>query len=469
MSHLSTIQRFAENPEALELTYQQVVRAGEQAAFAEAVETQYAESGANLLLAAWHYRLAYAAGEAKKRVIAWGWALPVGVLNRCLLWLLRQQLPPGDKPADRPGHHPHAGPWPAAAPISAGLIALFLHAGRQGQMGPCAGCVGWPGRGGGVRAAASSPHLAADVPGAVPELDGVTPGAFGLGRGRDRRTGGRRETKPLAFLVRSLEVFVVAGLLAIAGGLFTAITVGLFDALGIQLPDVVMRLCGVGGGGLIATRRRGVGLRPGRSRPREQRTDEGLSRLVALLSARCCPSRWECCWSTLAFIPFNWRGPIENRDVLADLQRHALRRGGPAGGRDAGAWGRVGREGPNWLRRGVSALAVLALLVSLYALAAIIYRTAERRHHPQPPGLSSAGTWSTSPSWRPWPIEQARAGRPRWLPAMHRTFAGGAVSTWPGRSPAWRRCPGCSGVSRPRWPVCRRASQASTTGAPRSC
>ena len=58
MSYLSTIQRLAENPEELELTYQQAVRAGEQAAFAEAVETQYAGSGANLLLAAWHYRLA---------------------------------------------------------------------------------------------------------------------------------------------------------------------------------------------------------------------------------------------------------------------------------------------------------------------------------------------------------------------------------------------------------------------------
>ena len=54
----------------------------------EAVETHYAESGANLLLAAWHYRLAHAAGAVKKRVIAWGWALPLGVLNGLLLWLL---------------------------------------------------------------------------------------------------------------------------------------------------------------------------------------------------------------------------------------------------------------------------------------------------------------------------------------------------------------------------------------------
>ena len=88
MSYLSTIQRLAENPEALELTYQQAVKAGEQVAFAEAMETQYAESGANLLLAAWHYRLTHAAAEVKKRVIAWGWALPLGLLNGLLLWLL---------------------------------------------------------------------------------------------------------------------------------------------------------------------------------------------------------------------------------------------------------------------------------------------------------------------------------------------------------------------------------------------
>ena len=88
MSYLSTIQRFAENPEELELTYQQAVKAGEQAAFAEAVEAQYAASSANLLLAAWHYRLTCATAEVKKRVIAWGWALPLGVLNGLLLWLL---------------------------------------------------------------------------------------------------------------------------------------------------------------------------------------------------------------------------------------------------------------------------------------------------------------------------------------------------------------------------------------------
>ena len=65
MSYLSTIQRFAENPEELELTYQQAVKAGKQAAFAEAIEGMYAGSGANLLLAAWHYRLTCATAEVK--------------------------------------------------------------------------------------------------------------------------------------------------------------------------------------------------------------------------------------------------------------------------------------------------------------------------------------------------------------------------------------------------------------------
>ena len=53
MSYLPTIQRLAEEPEALELAYQQAVKAGDQAAFAEAIEASYAESSANLLLAAW--------------------------------------------------------------------------------------------------------------------------------------------------------------------------------------------------------------------------------------------------------------------------------------------------------------------------------------------------------------------------------------------------------------------------------
>jgi len=43
--------------------------------------------------------------------------------------------------------------------------------------------------------------------------------------------GHRDPANRFAFLTKSLEVFIMGGLFVIAGGLFTGITIGLFDAL----------------------------------------------------------------------------------------------------------------------------------------------------------------------------------------------------------------------------------------------
>ncbi|MEZ4519845.1 MAG: hypothetical protein R3C44_24450 [Chloroflexota bacterium] len=58
-------------------------------------------------------------------------------------------------------------------------------------------------------------------------------------------------TSRFAFLIKSLEIFVMGGLFLIAGVMFTGITFSLFNALGINPPEVVMRLFAAGGGGLI--------------------------------------------------------------------------------------------------------------------------------------------------------------------------------------------------------------------------
>ena len=79
-----------------------------------------------------------------------------------------------------------------------------------------------------------------------------------------------------------------------------------------------------------------------------------------------------------------------------------------------------------WLRRGVIALAALALLVSLYALAAILYRTVNG--HLTPNRLLFIG-WNVVNIviLAVLLIRQVQGGAARWLPAMHRTFAIGTV------------------------------------------
>lgn len=435
MSYLPTIQQLAENPEALELAYQQAVKAGEQAAFAEAVEAARAESPDNLLLAAWHYRLAGAAAAVKKRVIAWGWALPLAALNGLLLWLLsddRRFILRVTNPLTGQAYTLLPVVLLLAAPVSAAVIAFFLALAGRGRR---------------ARAAAVALGLVAAVAYVLLTFRGIWPriyqeqylglmvlhlgllawagvGAVALARGGDA-------TNRFAFLVKSLEAFVAGGLFVIAGGLFVAITTGLFDALGLRLSEAIERLLSAGGGGLIAVIAVALVYDPAAA-PVDQPADVGLSKLMALLLRLMLPLAVVVLVIYLAFIPANWRQPFENRDVLVTFNGMlfaviALLVGAtPVRGAELGARGQV------WLRRGAMALAGLAVLVSLYALAAILYRTANDRLTPN--RLVFIG-WNVVniAILAVLLIRQARAGvgaggpRPSWLAAMHRTFALGTA------------------------------------------
>jgi len=426
MTYLQTIQRSITNPEELELAYQQAIKSGAEKEFAEALETGYAQASDNLLLAAWHYRLLHAAARIKGRVIAWGWALPLGVLNGLLLWLLsddeRFRLEIVSPLTGATSYNLVPLVVLLTAPISAALIALFLTlAGQRAWRRALAG---------GLGLAAGAAYVLLLFPRLWPRvfqqqyvglmvlhlalLAWAAAGIVALARRAD-------QANRFAFLVKSLEAVVVGGLLAIAGGLFTAITFGLFDALGIQPPEVVMRLFAAGGGGLIVIVAAALVYDP-RATPLEQSFDEGLSKLVALLLRLLLPLTVGVLLVYLGFIPFNWRQPFENRDVLMIFNAMlfaviALLMGAtPVRQTD------LGERAQTWLRRGIIALAALALLVSLYALSAIIYRTVN--DHLTPNRLLFSG-WNVVNIiiLAVLLIHQARAGRSRWLPAMHRAFA----------------------------------------------
>lgn len=429
MSYQEIVPTLANHPEEMEQTYQQAARAGQASAFADAVEVSYRQAPDNLLLAAWHFRLAHAMAEAKGRVIAWGWALPLGLLNGLLLWLLSDEERFNIRVTN-----PLTGQLTtliplvvlAAVPISAVVIALFLSA---------AGRPRWS------RVVAVTLGLAAAAAYVLLLYPTIWPRVFQqqylslmvlhlallawAGVGVVALTRGRDPKNRFAFLVKSLEAFVVAGLLAIAGALFTSITFGLFGALGIEPPEWVVRLFIAGGGGLIAVVAVALVYDP-QAEPAQQSFDEGISKLVALLMRLLLPLSVAVLLVYLAFIPFNWREPFENREVLMIFNAMlfavvALLVGAtPVQGSDLSA------RGQTWLRRGVIALAALALLVSLYALAAILYRTAIDR--PTPNRLTFIG-WNVVNILilALLLIHQARAERERWLQAVHKAFAAGTV------------------------------------------
>jgi hypothetical protein len=129
----------------------------------------------------------------------------------------------------------------------------------------------------------------------------------------------------------------------------------------------------------------------------------------------------------LAFIPFNFRAPFENRDVLiiynAMLFAVVALLVGATPLRLTGISPRLAR----WLRLGIVTVAALALIVSLYALAAILYRTAQDRLTPN--RLTFIG----------WNIVnigllllvlffQVRREVGQWVHGLHRAYSAGTVA-----------------------------------------
>ena len=430
MSYHHTVSTLAEDAEQLEQVYQAARQAGETEAFRQAIDDSHASAPDNLLYAAWFHRLKHAGDQAKKFVIAWAWVIPLALVNGLLFWWLSD---------DQPFMIELAGPryiagddfLPAiallAAPISAAFVMIYLTVvGRKRW--PVAALVG-------IVLAGASAYVLLTFPQAgsrpfqeqyltlmmmhLPLLAWAGVGTLLIAKHRD--PGNR-----FAFLIKSLEVFVMGGLFVIVGGVFTVITIGLFDALDIALPEVVQRLFIAGGGGMIPVVATAVIYDP-TAPPAEQPFSEGLSRLVALLLRIMLPLTVLILLVYLAFIPFNFRAPFDNREVLITYNGMlfaviALLVGAtPVSLTDVSS--RLGR----WLRRGIIAVAALALIVSLYALGAILYRTALDRLTPN--RLPFIG-------WNVINIGllslvlflQVQARAERWLQGLFRAYSAGTVA-----------------------------------------
>jgi len=373
MTYLDRIRTAHTDPEVIEQTYRNALHSGEREAFTGAIEDAYTAAPENLLFGAWHYRLAYELARPVRRAIPWLAALLLAATNGLIFWLLsndrfmievqgQDHLPllffvwapisatfvlallviGGD-------HRPRLAALLAAAILALGLYPLWAHT-----------LIG------------DSTLEGHYLDQAVFHLALLAWGTVGLFVLRGRADTPNR----FAFLIKSLEIFIMAGLFAIAGGIFTVITAGLFAALAITLPDAVMRLLILGGAGLIPVLAVTV-IYDASTAPAAQSFDEGLSKVIATLMRVLLPLTLGVLVIYLGFIPFRFWEPFQNRDVLIIYNAMlfaviALLVGAtPIQPATLAPGLRV------WLRRGLIAVALLAVVVSLYALAAIGYRTWE--------------------------------------------------------------------------------------------
>lgn len=371
MDYRQSIQNNPADAGALEALYQTAVRGGEGEAFAAALRDLYAGAPDNLLFAAWYHRLAAAPPPKAPARVAWKFAIPLGVVAGIVLWFLfdEQRFALNIEQM----RFPLFFLWWAVVDAAA-ILAYLVLAGPRRWRPALALAVG-------VAAAAAyayflypslSPALFQQqylqlMAIHLPILALAAIGIFvlrGLSDAEDR----------FAFLIKSLEAFVMGGLFLIGWGILTAITFGLFNALGIEPPQSIMQLFMGGAAGFVPVVAVALVYNPN-APPRLQSFDEGLSKLIATLMRVLLPLSLIVLVVYLGFIPFNFKQPFQNRDVLIIYNAMlfavmALLVGATPSPRVELTAGQA-----VWLRRGILAVAALALVIGFYAFAAIVYRT----------------------------------------------------------------------------------------------
>lgn len=368
MEFLIDIQQNHDNAEGLEALYQFSRKEHTEGAFKTALFTSYEQTPGNLLYAAWYYRLSHVEEDEKtERGINWLVAVPLALLTGFIFWAL------SDERFVMLDQIPVLGL--IGAPLAALAIIAYLFIGGKRAKLPAV----WTGLGllivAGyayfihpiLRTNLQETYLTMAIP-HVALLSWIGIGWSVLGR--------HDEKARLAFILKSFEVLVTAGLYAIAGGIFSGVSIGMFSALGVEIPEAVARLIFAGGTGVISVIAVASVYDPLRD-PAAQSFGQGVSRLMPILVRLLLPATLVVLVIYVALIPFNFRAPIENRQVLIINNGMLFAVMGLLLGASPLKEDDLPVKIRPWIRRGIIAVASLAVLVSLHALTAIVFRTLE--------------------------------------------------------------------------------------------
>lgn len=370
----------AGDPEALETAYRRAKRNGQADAFAAEVRRRYEWGPGDVLMSAWFYRLATpeespAAGPAAGsqaepvsvpgRRINWGLAVSVSVPLALVYWICtsdRLNLPLGPPLL-----------FLLWAPLAACALVVYLTlaAGRTRRdlwvaapLLVLAAYAWWF-----IGQDRSQMHqYQTQMLLHLPLVAWAAVGLHLLGTRLD-------DDNRFAFLLKSAEVVLTGGVFFGAAGVFVAITVGLFSAIGIALDNAVMNAIVAAVAGLIPVLATAAVYDPGQT-PAQQRFDQGLARLIGTVGRVFLPLTLLVGVVYILSIPANFARPFEQRDVLIVYNAMLFAVMGlmvictPLPSEELQEPLQV------WLRRGLILLAAMTVVVSLYAMAATVYRTA---------------------------------------------------------------------------------------------
>ena len=367
MKYEPDIQAAFKDPERLEDLYHLSRQAREELEFRADLQSVYEKSPDNILLSAWHSRFAHLPIPKAKRSTNWGLAVALGVITGLILWAISDfQWTFLDKT-----------PYFMLlwAPITTILSLIFLAVISKRNY---------------LYAAIASfalvvacAYILLIAPGQLeltsqdylflmiiqlPLLCWIGIGVAVMGF---RSTHANR----FAFLIKSIDVMIAAGLYLIFGMAFGGITLGLFAALNITPPEIIIRLIAAGGFGLLPIMAIATMYDPQVS-PEAQDFTQGLSKFVFTMVRLLLPLTLLVLVVYIFMIPFNFMAPFQNRNLLIVYNVMQFAIIGLLIGATPLRLDDLSQKLQMWLRRGIVAVSILALIISLYALSAVVYRTA---------------------------------------------------------------------------------------------
>jgi hypothetical protein len=368
MDYRNEIRDAAHEPKRLEQIYSEAQNKQEEAAFQAALIACYEDSSDNLLYAAWYYRLQQVtkAIEDGGRRVNWKLAIPLSIITGLIFWGI----------SDFEWTYLDLAPmvlllWSPIAGLSG---ILFLSATAKGPKSRVI-LVGLTlvlatvyvlllGR---WQSVDYQLHYITMMSVHIPLLCWIAIGITVLGARssvQDR----------FAFLTKSIEVIITAGVYLIVGMIFGGITIGMFDALNIVLPELAIRLIAAGGFGLLPVLALATAYNP-QVNPSEQDFQHGLSKFIATMMRLLLPLTLVVLFVYLLVIPFKFMEPFKNRDVLIVYNVMLFAIMGLIIGTTPVLRNGLPHQGHKYLRYGIITVAILTVVVSVYALSATVYRT----------------------------------------------------------------------------------------------
>ncbi len=372
MSISESIRENLDNPAALEALFREARQSQDEAAFIEAIEDEYQRKPGNILLAAWHHRLTSdAASEVRARRVNWLLAVALSILAGLVFWALSDE--------DLSIYNGIPALFHVWAPITVLFILGFLGAEdpsvrrRAIYLGAALVLVSVYAL---LIGRIDFPYQRQYTDLIAIHLPLLSWAAVGLTltlSGSDPRSA---PSNRFAFIRKSLEIFVTGGLYLIAGMIFGGITIGMFEALDVNLPEVILRLITAGGTGLLPMLAL-ASVYDAHRPPEKQVFGQGVGRLVPIVTQLLLPLSLLVLLVYIAVIPFNFFGPFRSREVLIVYNIMLFAVVGLLVGATPIEAGDIAPNLRSWVRRGIIAVAILAVLVSLYALAAVLTRTVQ--------------------------------------------------------------------------------------------